>query len=93
MTPLSFATLMTSPLKACLPDGSTGRGAKTGIYYIFAKPDDLPTAKLQDCKTARSCSPDGRAERKKTARWAVLARSQLAGMDNSAIPSNWQGSF
>jgi len=50
MTPLSFATLMTSPLKACLPDGSTGRGAKTGIYYIFAKPDDLPTAKLQDSR-------------------------------------------
>jgi hypothetical protein len=37
--------------------------------------------------------PDGRAEREEIARCAILARSQAAGVANSAIPFTMQSSF
>jgi len=43
--------------------------------------------------TELNLCPDGRAERKEIARWAILARSQAAGVANSAIPLNRQSSL
>jgi len=55
---------------------------KSKIYFIFA------SQQLQNCRTVKLQNiicPDGRAERKEIARWAILERSQTAGVATSAI--------